>query len=172
MAFILSPRYLLLLSWLVPSILLGGLLFTAEAARSGLNDPDPARERPGFLSDGPRMPTYIQTDGRPVLLLLARSLNGQQLFHDLAVQSDLTKHGQVIVITQDGSRPTITNGLTFLRDSDGSIARGLGIRMPQDNGYPIGYVIADGSGSIRYRTIDPHFQHLTSELTTMFKAVR
>jgi hypothetical protein len=151
---------------------MGAALAVAEHRRNTLNDPDEAWQRTGLLLPAQvyRIPTFETRPGRPVVVFFARSLLDQYLFHDLADQSDLASLADLVVVTADGSRPTIQTGIThFAVDDDGSSAAGAGLHRPIDGGYPVGYVLIDSDGYVRFRTLDPGFGHRAWEIKLLLK---
>lgn len=158
-----------LLMWIAVALLLGGLLGFADYRHNPLNDPDQAHQRTGVLiptgqEPAPRIPPP-NIAGRPVLIIFDRTLAGKHLFHDLADRSDLTRNTELLVVTSDGSRPVIETGIDhMLADQDQSIARAFDLRKPVDGGYPVGYVLLDASGFIRFRTLDPGYDKRAWEI--------
>lgn len=166
--------------WLGVALLFGGLLTGAEYARNRLDDPDPARQRSGYLLPSktypaPKIIPGFPRPGHRLVVLFHRSVDRQMLFHDLAMQSDLDVMADVIFISQDGSRPVITNGVDLLLgDAKGKIVKAYGLNTPLDGGYPVGYVIVDSDGFIRYRTLDPHcmvVMGMNQEIKMMVRAI-
>jgi len=155
--------------WGAVTLLLGGLLGFAEYQRNPLNDPDQAQQRTGVLlptrlERASRIPT-LNITGQPVVIIFDRTLTGRHLFHDLADQSDLTKHAELVVVTPDGSRPVIEAGIDhLLTDQDEAIAHAFDLRKPIDGGYPVGYVLVDPSGFVRFRTLDPGYDKRAWEI--------
>jgi hypothetical protein len=151
------------------ALLLGGLLAFAEYRRNSLNDSGQAHQRTGVLFP-PYMYRSPMVDGEPrpghrAVFFFARSLANDHLFSDLADQADLASATDLIVVTPDGSRPLIEQGIKgFVGDSDHSIARAFGLRPPIDGGPPVGYVLVDAEGYIRFRTLDPGFSRRTWEI--------
>lgn len=169
----------LFLLWGAVALLFGGLLAWAEHSRNRLDDPDPALQRRGQLlpADTVKAPALIPgfpRRGHRLVVLFARSVAGTMLFHDLAMQSDLSVMADVILVTADGSHPTITHGLVrILPDPEGRIVRAFGLNMPLDGGYPVGYAIVDRHGFLRYQTLDPHCMVVmgsNTEIKTMLRA--
>lgn len=160
------------LAWITVALLLGGLLAFADYRRNPLNDPDQARQRTGVLlptaqEPAPRIPA-LNIAGRPVVIIFDRTLAGRHLFHDLADQSDLTRNAELLVVTSDGSRPVVETGIDhMLADQDESIARAFDLRKPVDGGYPVGYVLVDSSGFIRFRTLDPGYDKRAWEIVLL-----
>lgn len=160
-------RYVAL--WIVTALLLAGLLALAEYRRNPLNDPDQAQQRTGVLLPTGREPApkvlALDFTGRPAVILFDRTLTGRHLFHDLADQADLTRSAELVVVTSDGSRPVIETGIDrILADEEEAIARAFGLSKPVDGGYPIGYVLVDSSGFIRFRTLDPGYERRAWEI--------
>lgn len=151
----------MVVTWLSIAVLFGLLLGFAEYSRSHLDDPDPALQRPGSLIPAtfkvPEITPGFPRPGRPLLVIFVRSVAGQLLFHDLAVQSDLSLIADIILVTADGREPTITQGLSaVVADADGTIAKTYQLNTPIDGGYPVGYAVVDRQGFLRYTTLDPH----------------
>ena len=148
--------------WLVVAVLFGGLLALAEHFRNRLDDPDQAQQWPGFLlpKGSVKAPNAIPGFPRPgsrLAVFFVRSVEGQLLFHDLALQADLTAQADAVLVAADGRAPRITQGLSaVIPDKDGQVARAYGLSQPLDGGYPVGYALVDGDGFLRYRTLDPH----------------
>lgn len=169
-------RHLYLLYWLTIAAVLGGLLARSEYIRNPLNDPDQAHQRTGFVlppqaEPSPPIADTLRT-GHCAIVFFARSLKDQYLFHDLADQADLAQAADLIVVTTDGSKPIIENGIRqFVGDADGSLAQAFGLRPPIDGGTPIGYALVDALGYIRYRTLDPGFMHRADELRLMLREI-
>ncbi len=166
-------RYIL--TWCGIAVGFGTLLGISEYTRNPLNHPDPAQQRTGMLlpartEQAPPI-ADVPNVGQRRMVLFARSLKDQYLFHDLADQADLTEAAQLVVVTSDGSQPIITNGIAlFVADPGGVLARAFGMPEPIDQAAPIGYVIIDSAGYIRYRTLDPEFMHHGQELRMMVEA--
>lgn len=166
-------RYLRI--WLATALVFGLLLGLSEYLRNPLNDPDQARQRTGMLlpPQRARAPALAASvlPPRRMVIFFARSFQGQPLFHDLADQADLAQSANLVVVTQDGSRPTLTGGIQqFVADGDGAVARAAGLDQPIDGGAPVGYVIVDSQGYIRYRTLDPGFMHRAQEIKLLLGA--
>lgn len=165
--------------WIGVAALFGGLLLWAEHSRNRLDDPDPALQRAGFLlpAGAIRQPGVIPGFPRPghrTVVIFARSVHGRTLFHDPALQSDLSAMADVLLVSADGRAPTITQGLqTIVEDRDGRIAQAFGMSTPLDGGYPVGYVLMDRAGFVRYRTLDPHCLEMGQdyEIRALLKAV-
>ncbi|MDF0668469.1 MAG: hypothetical protein P0119_20665 [Nitrospira sp.] len=155
--------------WMAVALLFAGLLGLAEYQRNPLNDPDQAQQRTGVLLPprqglAPKVPAMSFTD-RPTVIIFDRDLTGRHLFHDLADQSDLTRNAELVVVTHDGSRPIIEARIDrVLVDPDEAVAGAFELRRPIDGGYPVGYVLVDSSGFIRFRTLDPGYDRRAWEI--------
>lgn len=107
-----------------------------------------------------------------MIIFFARNLTDRYLFPDLADQSDLAGAADLIVVTPDGSRPVIENGVRrFATDIDGSLARSVGLHRPIDGGPPVGYVLIDSQGYIRFRTLDPGFGQRAWEIKLLLQGL-
>lgn len=162
--------------WFATAVLVGGLLAFAEYDRNPLNDPDQAFQRTGVLEicgqrRAPVLPGGLRP-GRRTIVIFARSLKGQPLFHDLADQADLAAMADLVVVTTDGSRPLFDYGVrAVVTDPAGTLAKRFGLRRPIDGGPPIGYALVDDHGDLRHATIDPSFAHWPSELKLLVGAM-
>jgi len=166
----------LTLVWLLIAIVTGGLLSIARASLTALDDQDQAFQRTGFLVEAdqsaPELPRGYPRENKLTVLIFDRS-SGNELFHDLSLQAEIAAMSDLVLITQDGSQPKIKNGIDLiLADSDGSYSKSYGLRQPVDSGYPVGYVVIDQTGFIRYRTLDPMYQDLGNEILTILKALK
>jgi hypothetical protein len=170
-----SRKSKLLITWIVAAIFFGTLLSIAEISRNPLDDPDFAYQRTGFLIaphtvQAPKIYTDLPRSGHKMVVFFTRSMKDMQLFHDLATQSDLSLMADLVLITSDGSKPTVTEGLKYVEgDPKGKFAELFGMDKPIDGGPPVGYVVIDSEGYTRYRTLDPRFMH-RRELVTILKA--
>jgi hypothetical protein len=156
----------------VVAVLFGALLAIARTSESGLDDPDPAWQRPGFLDAGslpepaPTLTDGLPRPGRRAVAFfvrpdgverLCRSLSG----HRLAERADL-----VIVVSGSGR----CQRFTTLEDAAANLARAYGLRRPRDGGAPVGYAVVDRQGGIRYRTLDPTVAEALGEVDTIVAA--
>lgn len=166
-------RRRLLALWLGAAVLLGALLGVARATRTGLDDPDPAWQRPGFLDVGPlpqpapRLSADLPRPGRPAVVFFVRPEGIAELCHSLATHRLGQSAELVIVVSGTGRCP----GVTALEDPSGAAARAYGLRHPRDDATPVGYAVVDGQGRIRYRTLDPTIAQELDEVDTMLGAL-
>ncbi|HUR17615.1 MAG TPA: hypothetical protein VMZ51_01605 [Acidimicrobiales bacterium] len=159
--------------WLVTAMGFGALLALAQASGSALDDPDPARQRPGFLDAGalpqpaPRLAPALARSGRPAVAFFVRpeSLDGlcRSLSRDpLAERADV-----FVVVSGAGQCPEGTT----VADPAARLARVYGVHRPRSGGAPVGYAVVDSHGRIRYRTLDPTVADHLDEVRTVVGAV-
>ena len=166
-------RKKLLALWLGVAVLFGALLGVARATRTGLDDPDPAWQRPGFLDAGPlpqpspRVTADLPRPGRPAVVFFVRPEGVAELCHSLATHPLRQSTEVVIVVSGPGRCPRVTT----LEDPSGALARAYGLRGPADDGTPVGYAVVDGGGRIRYRTLDPTMAEELEEVDTVLAAL-
>lgn len=160
--------------WLAAAVGFGLLLVLARSASDPLDDPDPARQRPGILDLGalptpaPQVTANVPAPGRRAVVFferperlerLCRALQGDPLAQDVDV---------VVVVSGEGGRcPSDT---TVLIDPRAALARRFGLEVPQGGGTPVGYAVVDSHQRIRYRTLDPHAADGLDEVATMVEA--
>lgn len=160
--------------WVAASVILGLLLWLTEPLGGPLDDPDPARQRPGFL-DGfglplpaPSLGGGLPAHGRPTVVFFERPGRVDRLCDALG-SSDLGRLAAVAIAVRppDGRCPTAA----LVADPVGDVARSYGMRQPVDGGPPVGYAVVDQRGRIRYRTLDPSSAEGLSEVRTMVEAL-
>lgn len=147
---------------MVSVTVLGAGLLTVRAGASPLDDPDQARQRPGFTdanpprSVAPRLTGLGPAGSRGVVFFtrpgrLPRLLTA----FDEADGSELLSQAQVVVVLPGPVPGAARQGVTMLADPTGSLSRLLFMRIPRDGGYPVGYAVVGPDGTVRYRTEDP-----------------
>jgi len=148
-----------------------GLLLTVASARGPLDDPDPARQRPGFLGDGgvtpPAVAVGVPTPGRRAVVFFVRPAQIGGLCRALPTSSLGAKASLAVVVSSSADCP----GQATLVVDSGDIARRFGMPTPVDGGPPVGYALIDTSGRIRYRTLDPRGAGGLDEVATMLADV-
>ncbi|MGQ0803280.1 MAG: hypothetical protein ACT4PI_05395 [Actinomycetota bacterium] len=167
-------RLSLAMVWVGAAVLLGSLLFVADAAEGPLDDPDQAHQRPGFLDEGdlpvaaPDLPGDALEDGRPAVVFFERPRRLETLCDALA-GDDLDRRAEIVVIVsgEDGE----CEGARSVDDPNGELAAAFGLREPSDGGPPVGYAVVDSDGRVRYRTLDPQAADDLEEVETIVKAV-
>ena len=166
-------RKKLLAVWLGVAVLVGALLGVARSTRTGLDDPDPAWQRPGFLDAGPlpqpapRLRADLPRPGRPAVVFFVRPKGVAELCHSLATHRLGQTAEVVMVVSGTGRCPEVT----ALEDPSGALVRAYGLRDPRNGAIPVGYAIVDGEGRIRYRTLDPTVAQELDEVDTMLGAL-
>lgn len=151
-----------------------GLLLALTGARGGLDDPDPARQRPGVLDTGGLPASAPQVDGvptagRPAVIFFVRSNEAMALCRALS-KSTSPFNGAFDVVVAESS-PGCPPGVVTVIDG-GWLAQRFGMPVPTDGGPAVGYAIVDARGRIRYRTLDPQPARHLGEVSTMVKALR
>lgn len=176
----LSLRSHALVLWAGLSVLLGGAVLAAELARSSLDDPVQARQRPGELFPaatsihaavvgddlpqvGHRTVVFFIRDGGYGRLIEALSDGAGERLVDLEPTADI-----VVVVPHKPTGTPIVTGLA--RDPIGVLAAAYGMPTPRDGGPPVGYAIVDTQQRIRYATLDPGMTGRLGEVVTLARA--
>lgn len=161
--------------WLVVALATGLLLALSRAATGPLDDPDPARQRPGFL-DAERLPVPapqvtddVPAPGRRAVVFFVRPAELERLCQALTAFDPPQPADVAVVLVGEGGR--CPQGISVVPDREGELAALYGMPVPRDHGPPVGYAIVDGAGNIRYRTLDPEVASLLGEVSTMLEAV-
>jgi len=156
--------------WVAAAVGLG-LLLTVASARGPLDDPDPARQRPGFLERGdrtaPAVAAGVPAPGRRSVVFFVRPGQIGPLCQALPASS-LGANASLAVIV---SSPADCPGQATLVVDNGWLARRFGMPTPVDGGPPVGYALIDTAGRIRYRTLDPRGVGGLAEVVTMLADV-
>ncbi len=159
--------------WLGSAILLGALLVFAQIARSSLDDPDPARQRPGFVDPSPlpQPAPMIDADrprpGREMVAFFVRPGDVDPLCRILRSENLERRADIVIVVAGTGT----CDAALIVDDRPARLARTYGLPAPREGGARVGYAIIDGEGNIRYRTLDPVIAGDLSEVDTILEAI-
>ena len=148
--------------WVVCVAVLGAGLLTVRAGASPLDDPDQARQRPGFTdanpprSVAPRL-TGLGPAGSRGVVFFTRPARLPRLLTALgeADGSQLLSQAQVVVVLPSTVPGATRPGVTLLADPTGTVSRSLVMRTPRDGGPPVGYAVVGPDGTVRYRTEDP-----------------
>lgn len=159
--------------WVLAALGFGALLGLARAAEGPLDDPDPARQRPGFVDQGslpqPAPPVAgIPTSGRRAVVFFERADRLGRLCQALA-KSPLPPKADLVVAVAGpgGSCPAAS----VVADPDARVAGAYGLRTPREGGPPVGYAVVDSAAAIRYRTLDPSVADELDEVATILEAV-
>jgi len=158
--------------WAVTAVVFGALLIIAHQAESGLDDSDPALQRPGFLDVGdlpqpaPPITTELPLAGHRSVAFFVRPDGVDELCRSL-MGDRLGGRTDVAVVI---SGPGRCEGLPTVNDPAASLSRAYGMRRPQAVGAPVGYAIIDSRGETRYRTLDPTVAAHLGEVKTILRA--
>ncbi|MDQ6874712.1 MAG: hypothetical protein M3042_06565 [Actinomycetota bacterium] len=170
-----TPAVRALAIWLVVAAGLAVALLVAGTQHSGLDDPNPTAQRPGFLdSVGSRSPApgvtgSIPAPGRAAVVFFVRAAQQKPLLAELARPGAVPIGVDTAVV---GGPVNLAEGpVASVTDEDGSLARGYEMPVPRDHGYPVGYAIVGPDGTVRYRTLDPGVVHRLAEVRTMLRAL-
>lgn len=167
------PRRQLVAVWLAATVALATLMAVARASESGLDDADPARQRPGFLDAGalprpaPRLSADLPRPGRRSVVFFTRPDAIDDLCRSLAT-SRLAQRADVAVVV---SGPGRCGGVVTINDPAARLGRAYGLHRPRAGGPPVGYAVLDSRGLIRYRTLDPTAADHPGEVGTIVRAV-
>ena len=158
--------------WCIAAVIFGALLVLARATESGLDDPDPARQRHGFL-DGGGLPqpasavtAGLPRPGRRAVVFFVRPDGVSELCRALAGRDLRSLADLVVVVSGEG----LCEGIPTVNDPGGGLARAYGLRRPRAGGPPVGYSVVDSRGVIRYRTLDPTVADELGEVHTIVRA--
>lgn len=158
--------------WMAVAAAFAALLFAAQGTKSGLDDPDPSRQRSGFLDAGslpqpaPQLTAALPRGGRRAVVFFVGHEQVGGLC-DVLSAGDLAARADLVVVVAGARRCA---GATVVRDPSGGLARRYGLRRPRSDGPRVGYAIVDRQGNIRYRTLDPSVAHELSEVETILRA--
>lgn len=158
--------------WLAVAAVFGVLLAVAEATDTRLDDPDPARQRPGFLDAGrlpqpaPPLTSGLPAVGRRTVAFFVRPDTLADLCQAVARGDLRGRFGVVIVVSGAGD----CDAVTTVGDPKAQLARAYGLARPRGGGPPVGYAVVDLHGQIRYRTLDPTVSDELDEVETILRA--
>lgn len=161
-------------TWVAVVGVLAGLLLAAGRSGSGLDDPDPARQRPGFLdavgrpTPAPQVISGLPSPGRRAVVFFVRPEFGPSLCRAITDDPSLRGRADLAIVSSGRVGPCPAVGV--VTDAAGGLASGFAMRRPRDGGPPVGYAVVDRAGRIRYRTLDPSVVNGLREVETMLKA--
>ncbi len=159
--------------WLAIAALLGALLGLAEFARPGLDDADPARQRPGFLDAGslPQpAPTVAADRPRPrhrLVVFFVRSGDVDSVCTSISADH-LVRRADLVMAVAGAGR---CDAVTTVADPQSQFARAYGLSEPRSGETPVGYAVVDRESQIRYRTLDPAVRDNMTEIDTVLRAI-
>lgn len=170
-------REVLVLIWLAALVVLGSMLLASRLARTGGDDADPGRQRPGILDLGslpepaPALQPDVPEEGSAALVFFAGRGTARRLCDAVAAMRPDVRGADVIVVA---SEPAACPGFVTVVDDVPveRAARAYGLPATRDRGEPAGYAVVDAEGRIRYRTLDPSVVGLLDEAVLILAAVR
>lgn len=163
-----------LLAWAAGAIALAVVVLSVVRGQGPLDDPDPAQQRPGFLTSaaGARTVTDLRLPGvvrgRPALVLFDRQRPDSQRLQ--AALGAVPARIQVVLVISMGGKDRLGRAGVFQEPSERA-SRVVGLDQPKDGGPPIGYAMIDGQARVRYVTLDPGYLDHAFELALIAKAV-
>ncbi len=166
-------RRVLVAVWLAAALCFGSLVALARSAESGRDDPDPARQRPGFLDAGglpqpaPSLAGGLPRRERPTVVFFLRPEDVPRLCRSLAGAA-LGMRVQLVVVVSGTGR---CNGVATVNDGPAGLADAYGLPHPRSGGNPVGYAVVDRDGLVRYRTLDPEVADNLAEVATILRAL-
>lgn len=169
-----QSRKSLILTWLAVAGVLGLLLVLAQTAEGPLDDSDPAFQRPGILDLGElpepaaKVTETLPAPGRPSAVFFVRPDRLGPLC-DALTEIELDRQPALAVVVSGPAGPCAGDAVV-VADPHAHLAEAYGLRSPRDGGPPVGYAIVDGTGMIRYRTLDPEVDNLLDEVDTLLQA--
>ena len=168
-----TSRPALLGVWVGTTALIGAGLLTVHLGMSGLDDPNPAHQRPGFLdANRPRVTAPavagLGPPGTRSVVFFTRTDQMTGLQRALASSAGRALAGVAhLVVVLDTAGPLPAGALS---DPEDLVSRSYEMRRPRDQGAPVGYAVVGPDGTIRYRTEDPQQGQHLSEVRTMVDA--
>lgn len=163
-------------TWVGAAVGFGLLLALARAAEGPLDDPDQAWQRPGFLDAGdlpapaPAVAPEIPAPRRPTVVFFVRPHGLAELCHALGASALLAQAAAAAVVAGSTS-DRCAAAEAVIDDPDGAVADAYNLRHPRGGGPPVGYVVVDAAGAIRYRTLDPEVANQLDEVGTIVAAL-
>lgn len=159
--------------WVVAVGLLGVLVVVSILTRSGGDDPDQGRQRPGILDLGdlpsPAPPVPGVEVGGPNTVIFFAGRRSGELCRALQEPPEALTTTRLVVVADDS--PDCASPVVQVDLAATDAAARYGLAKPRDGGAPLGYAIVDGEGRLRYRTLDPHAPSLLAEVATMLRAL-
>lgn len=165
-----------LVTWLAIAVVLGVALLAARLHTSGLDDPDLAMQRPGYLdavgpqSAAPLVTGSIPASGHIAVVFFVRPAQQKPLLAALSRPHALPSDVDTVVV--GGPANLSETAVATVTDQDGTLAEGYDMPEPRDSGYPVGYAVVGPNGLIRYRTLDPAVATRLGEVRTMLRGLK
>jgi hypothetical protein len=128
-----------------------------------LDDPDPGRQRAGFLFDPGEAPVVagLQLPGRPlgrrpVFLLFDRRGYAPESV-DAVLDAVPESFAFVLVVPRRPPSTELPRRVTVVADPRQRLAAAVDLSEPVAGGFPIGYAVIDRQRRVRYATLDPSY---------------
>lgn len=159
--------------WVAAVGVLSALVVVSVLTRSGGDDPDQGRQRPGILDLG-ELPTPapplpgVEVGGKATVIFFA-GRRTSELCRALDDPPEALTSTRLVVVADDASG--CASAVLSVRMTASAAAALYGLPQPRDGAEPLGYAIVDGEGRLRYRTLDPHAPQLLAEVVTMLRAL-
>lgn len=168
-----------LMWWGAMAVVLTVVVVAVVGGPGPLDDPNPGKQRPGFLvdADDARVVRGLLLPGdpvgrRPVFLAFDRKVPRPDALRGLLrVVPDrfaavlAVAPGRAIVAPKQGRFIVVV-------DTGGRLARAVGLDRPKDGGPPIGYAVIDAGARVRYATLDPTWTEQGFEVAIVANAAR
>lgn len=168
-------RRALVATWLVLLVAFGTAVTLANQSHNGLDDPNQAYQRPGFL-DARDLPDHVPAvvpgvpgPGRRAVVFFVRPAQLRATLDSLTRDPSLRKMAAVAVV-DSSALPVVPGPVPAVVDPSGRLASAYGMRRPLDGGPPVGYAVVDSSGRVRYATLDPGTADRLAEVSTILGA--
>lgn len=158
--------------WVAAAAVLGALLVFAQIDRSGLDDADPARQRPGFLDFGtlpqpaPKLAEDRPRPGHRMVAFFVPARDLDALCRSVSSRHLVRRADVIIVVAGAGS----CDAAPTIGDQQSGLARAYGLPEPRIGRSQVGYAVVDDETQIRYRTLDPAVADDLFEVDTVVRA--
>ena len=163
-------------TWSVAAVLLTAATVLDQTTRSGLDDPNPPRQRPGTLlatsEAGTAAPVSedVPAPGRRVVVLFLR---WEQ--YDVALRvlgpGMLPPNVDLGLVLPDRPPFFLVPAKAVAYDASGDLARAYGMPRPRDGGLAVGYALVDSQVRVRYHTLDPGVMKHFAEIRTLLNGL-
>lgn len=162
--------------WLITSAALIIVVVAVVRGPGPKDDPDPADQRPGFLTatDSARKVRDLTLPGaplghRPVLIVFDRRAPSPRRY--ARVLRRVSRRFAVMLVLPHPAQGSAPSRGSLVVDPKRRIARAVGVHRPVDHGPPVGYAVIDRHARVRYATLEPSYLSQGFELSTITGAV-
>ena len=165
----LAPRTVLL-AWAAGAVVLIALVVGVVGGPGPLDDPEPGRQRAGFLFDPDEAPIVgdLQLPGRPLdrrpvfLLFDRRGYDADRV--DAVLEEVPRRFAFILVVPRAPAAEELPERVRALADRRRRIAAAVELGEPVDGGFPTGYALIDRERRVRYATLDPTYAEHAFEI--------